>query len=383
MKTSEIITPAYITDTEVFEDNFKSIGTLKNLMYPKNRQSVSFKTNYHPAFLVKAKELGVMAEVVSPKEYAMAASLGYDDNEIIYNGVIPDLSNKMRVAKNGGIVNLESISEIEDMRKACEEIGIKVKIGVRLNIGAVHGSVSRFGIDVCSDDYTRLKELNGGSIEINCVHCHVSQARGLEDFSMRVREMAKHAKELGAKIIDIGGNRYGKMTKPFKMQFNGHIPTQDTYMETICTEMYKCFPNGDVMLVTEDGTPVFSNAMHLLATVIGKKKICGRTYIVVDTKREDVGASCAVKSPDCINISGPHADFLENAQIDGCSCVELDHIVRDYRGAAEIGDKILFLNVGAYSNNFSCGFISDSPQYIDCKDIEDWGFVKKFINSRY
>lgn len=372
-------TPVYICDTKQFKKNITDFRDAIKTHYPSYRMGYSFKTNYYEGFVKAVKKLGEFAEVVSPKEFAIAVKAGFELNEIIYNGVIDDFENKLDVARTGGIVNVDNMDEFKKFNDYCNEQNEHLEIGVRLNIEIGSDVFSRFGIVIDSDDYLWLADKkNHPFVDIKSVHCHLSQARSLEYFRRRVKIMANAARVLGASVVDIGGNMFGKMDKAFEAQFPEHVPTFDEYAEAIGKTMIKEFPKGDVLLITEDGTPVVSNAMHLLAKVIGIKDIRGQQVIVLDTKREDVGASCITKIPSTLNIGGADPDQrieATDAIAFGCTCVEIDYLLRKYNGMIGVGDKLLFLNIGAYSLNNGCDFITNKPRCIKAEDVPDYAKI--------
>lgn len=364
LSVSKIQTPSYISDIEAFKSNIIDFRNAVKQYYPNYRMGYSYKTNYHTAFCRAVDELGEFAEVVSPKEYELAKSLDVKDENIIYNGLIDDFDTKVVVARNGGIVNIENLHEFKKFVEYTDANNMSLELGVRLNFDIGNGIVSRFGIDVDGEDFKfLLNKENYKMIRIKSVHCHISQARSLEFFRRRVTEMIKYADILGADIIDIGGNMFGRMDESFKKQFGCYVPTFEEYAKVIGKEMLNAYPNGEKTLITEDGTPVVSNAMHLISTVIGVKQIKGQTFVVVDTKREDVGASCAVKSPSYLHF-GKATNFVRSAQVHGCTCVEIDLLIREYDGPVNIGDKIVFKNIGAYSHNNTNDFIT-----IGCSNV--------------
>lgn len=370
LNVREIQTPVYICDIKAFKGNITDFRKAVNKYYPNYHIGYSYKTNYYQDFCKEVDKLGEYAEVVSPKEYHYAKELGIRDENIIYNGVIPDFANKLNVALNGGIVNIENLHEFKNFVDWSNAKQRHIELGVRLNFDIGNGVISRFGFDTTGEDFQfLLNKYNFPFIAIKSVHCHISQARSLEFFRKRVQSMIKFADMLGASIIDIGGNMFGRMDDSFKEQFNEYVPTFEEYAEVIGIEMAKAYPNGEKMLVTEDGTPVVSNAMHLLATIIGVKEVQGNTFIVLDTKREDVGASCICKSPSYQHF-GKDENHVEKATVFGCSCVEIDYLVREYNGPANIGDKILIRNIGAYSYNTTNNFITHGCRnVVQMKDI--------------
>lgn len=366
MLSGDLKTPLYIADKSDFKRNITDFITAFRKYYPNYNIGYSFKTNYCEDFINVVKEVGGYAEVVSPKEYQLARNYGFDYSQIIYNGVIPDLEDKIRCANHGGIVNVDNVGELGSLLGICTS---PLAIGVRLNFDIGNGVVSRFGIDVESKGYQEIKELQRrGVLKIKCVHCHISYARGLSFFKKRAELMAQYAKELGASIVDIGGNMFGRMDDSLKVQYGEYVPSYEEYAKVIGEIFAREFPNGEVQLITENGTPIVSTSMSLLATIIGKKVIKGRTMLVVDCKRDDVGFVCHTKNPTC-NVFTDAGDYVEHATIYGCTCIENDIIHRDYSGYANIGDKILISNVGAYGCNVANGFITPKPRCICIDDV--------------
>lgn len=361
MLNGDLKTPLYIADKSDFKRNITDFIAAFRKYYPNYNIGYSFKTNYCKEFIEVVKEVGGYAEVVSPKEYQLARNYGFDYSQIIYNGVIPDLDDKIRCANHGGIVNVDNVGELGSL------LGLSTSplaIGVRLNFDIGNGVVSRFGIDVESKGYQEIIELQRrGLIRVKCVHCHISYARGLSYFKKRAEIMARYAKELGASIVDIGGNMFGRMDDSLKMQYGEYVPSYEEYAKVIGEVFAREFPNGEVQLITENGTPIVSTSMSLLATIIGKKVIRGKTMLVVDCKRDDVGFVCHTKNPPCSVLSND-SDYVEHATIYGCTCIENDIIHRDYSGPANIGDKILISNVGAYGYNVANDFITLKPKCI-------------------
>lgn len=361
-----ISTPLYISDKSDFKRNITDFIAAFRKYYPNYNIGYSFKTNYCREFIEIVKEVGGYAEVVSLAEYQLARNYGFEDHEIIYNGVIPDTEDKIRCANHGGIVNIDNVGELGSLIGICT---VPLAIGIRLNFDIGNGVVSRFGIDVDSKGYQEIKELQQRSVlRIKCIHCHISYARGLSYFKKRAEMMAKYAKELGASIVDIGGNMFGRMGDSLKSQYGEYIPSYEEYAKVIGEVFAKEFPNGEVQLITENGTPIVSTSMSLLATIIGKKVIKGKTMLVVDCKRDDVGFVCHTKNPPC-NVLADTGDYVEHATIYGCTCIENDIIHRDYSGYANIGDKILISNIGAYGCNVANDFITHRPKCISVDGI--------------
>lgn len=364
-------TPCYICDMRAFEKNIRDIERIVKIRYPNFRIGFSYKTNYYQSFQEVAKRLGCYAEIVSPKEYVMALEVGNSDKDIIYNGVIGDFANKLRVALAGGIVNIENIPELIEFVNFTNKHAVDIEVGIRVNFDVGNGLVSRFGIDVESSDYEWLKDpSNHPFLSFKCVHFHLGGARAPEYFRSRVRKAVVIARELGAKIVDIGGNIYGRMGDDFKAQLPFTAPSLEEVCEAIGDEMLDCCPEVDMELIAECGSPVCSDAMHLLTTITNVNEVRGHVFITCDCRNTDAGWSVSKYDPTHLHYSkrfkfepwkDPVADtknLVKDAVVCGCECREKDILIRNYNGPASVGDRLLIKNVGSYSYSVVNDFIT-------------------------
>lgn len=378
-------TPVYVFDKEQFIKNVKDINRAFGIRYPNFRIGYSYKTNYAPAVCRLANKLGCFAEVVSPMEYENARKLGVRYEDIIYNGVIPDVSGKANVAVFGGIINVDNLAELIELNKRFAFLEVNAKIGVRLNFDIGNGVVSRFGFDVGGEDYQKMKQLvkESSNLTLVGVHCHISKARELQFWEKRVEGIIKYVNDLKdsgcmkrVEYIDLGSNLYGSMEPCLAEQFGEYIPTFDDYAAVICKPLYHAFRDRPPMLILEPGTPTVANAMGVLATVVGKKTVQGKTFLMMDCSKFNLGAIAGVKNVPIKVYHFSEGEHVENADMVGYTCIEDDVVYHGFTGDIAIGDKVLFKNVGAYSNTFSPHFIMPTIGM-----VEDNGKVLKTRES--
>lgn len=370
LRVDQLPTPIYITDVGSFSRNLITFGEELRKVYCNARIGYSLKTNYHVPFLKEVQRLGEMAEIVSPMEYNYAVGLGCFNNEdIIYNGVIPDIRTKLQIAEKGGIANFDNVDQLKD----ADDYGYPevCDVGVRLNFDMNTGIVSRFGVDVESKDEMSwlLDHKVHPHIRINKLHCHYSGARELYQFRRRVEKMARYARMFGADTIDIGGNMFGVLSPEFADQYESVVPSLSDYAYAIGSEMKRQFPDENVRLIVEGGTPFVTNAMHLLTKVRNIKTIRGKQYVTVDCRNEDVGWTCRYKEPVVHSLCNGDESF---STIFGSECTETDVIRRSYYGPVEKGGLMLVKDIGAYSSNLVNDFITyGCKMFFDISEIDD------------
>lgn len=368
----KISTPCYVVDMFAFEKNVRDIQRLVRKHYPNFRIGYSYKTNYYEPFLEKAMELGCYAEIVSPEEYRMARCVGNTHKNIIYNGVIADFSHKLAVAIDGGIVNIENIPELTEFITFTNKHAIPLEVGLRINFDVGNGLVSRFGIDIDSPVFEQIIDpFAHPFLTFKSIHFHLGGARAPEYFRSRVRKTVQIARKVGASIVDIGGNIYGRMGEDFKAQLPFQAPTLEEVSTAIGEEMALCCPEEDLELIAECGSPICSNAMHLLTTITNVNEVRGQTFITCDCRNTDAGWSISKYDPSREHI-GKTTNVVKHAIVCGCECREKDILIRDYNGPANVGDKLLIKNVGSYSYSVVNDFISPGCRVV--KDIKDIGY---------
>lgn len=377
-------TPVYVFFKDKFRSNIESLNNAFRLRYPRFRAGYSYKTNYTAHICREADKLGCFAEVVSPMELYRATSLGVDYENVIYNGVIPDIEGKAKVALGGGIVNVDNLQELIALEEFLLSRNLSGDIGVRLNFDIGNGVVSRFGFDVGGTDYFAMQEVIRKSqcLRLVGVHCHISKARELPFWEKRISRIIHYVQELidsgcieDLRYIDLGSNLYGSMDPELAAQFDDNVPTFDDYAEVICKPLYYAFREDPPLLILEPGTPAVANAMGVLATVVGFKKVQGKTFILTDCSKFNLGAIAGVKNVPIVMYASQPGEKVENADFVGYTCIEDDVVYRGYSGNVSVGDKVLFTNVGAYSNTFSpqfimptIGMISESGKVLKRRD---------------
>lgn len=183
------------------------------------------------AALYKSPQLrAIYAEVVSPMELQHARKF-VDDKHIIYNGVIPDTENKYTVARNGGMVNVENLTELTAINGCAARDGVEVEVGIRVNLNLEGVAQSRFGIRISPENYEAITALK--NIKVVGIHCHITKSRDLEYWAQKAEQMAHIATIFNARYIDLGGNMYGPMNPELVKQFSRKIPTFSDYADCI------------------------------------------------------------------------------------------------------------------------------------------------------
>lgn len=361
----------FVFDRDHFENNISNIRrSFSNVGVPLDI-GYSFKTNFTPYICKTARRLGCKAEVVSPFEYSLARRYGFSPDEIIYNGVCKDVWQAYACAELGGIVNCDTVTEFSKLAEIAKTKGKKIKLGVRVSFPAGNGVNSRFGIPCESNEFEELLALLSDSsvtehVELAGIHCHISKARQLHYWRLRISKMLDIAKVLHVTdYIDLGGDMFSEMERDMSKQFGGYCTMQE-YASVIAQELSHA--DKKYRIILEAGTPTIANAMSLYSRVtsIKRRPNYPNDVVILNTSKFDLGyASTVLNLPITVYKTGGSARRkLHTAIFSGYTCIEDDKIYRGYTGELGVGDTVVFRNVGAYSISQSPAFILPQPEIL-------------------
>lgn len=358
----------YLFNADRFIRNFTDLQNEFRQIYPNTSIGYSYKTNWMPEIGSIVHTLGGYAEVTSPMEKDIARkAVGVSGREVIYNGIIPDIS-MLEVARFNGKVNIESVDALRFFLNSAEKVDIKdLEVGIRIRY-----EDSRFGMNEV-EALGAAKKLGREGHKLAGIHCHVGGSRSLDTWKKKTQYVLRIAekleKELGypLKYIDLGGHMYGRMVPELAAQF-GEIPTFKDYAEIVGAEMNNYAESRGTMpeLILEPGTALIADAVTVLARIENVKEI-----------RDGLVATLSVSSYDCGMIADYKDLPIENITRDanhaktticGYTCMEEDFISRNAHIYPCIGDIVHIQNCGAYSLSMKGNFIYEPLPVLKVND---------------
>ncbi len=372
----EFGSPLFVFSEKRLRQKFREFKNAFTLRYPNVEFSWSYKTNYLDAICAILHSEGETAEVVSEFEYEKARRLGVPGNKIIYNGPYKPLSSLKTAVKEGARINIDHFEEISDLEEVAKELGVKVKVGIRLNMDTgIKPQWSRFGFNLESgqalDAVKRIAA--GGVLELCGLHCHIGtfildpsayekEVKKLVEFAYKVED------KFGFKIeyLDIGGGFPSKnRLKGVYLPPDVAVPSIDEFAEKICGALLSSLRPGDYpKLILESGRAIVDEAGFLITTVHASKRMPDgrRAYVLdagvnilftafwyhfnIEVDREVVGPPepCILYGPLCMNI-----DVVDDD-------VNLPPLPR--------GTKLIISPVGAYNVTQWMQFIRYRPAVV-------------------
>ena len=352
----------YLFEKKEFVDNYNELVSSFRKYYSNYQLCYSYKTNYTPAICKIVKSLGGYAEVVSDMEYWLALKVGYSADKIVFNGPCKGDYLNYHI-KNNGFNNADNFEELYRISKIAKGNPNRIiKTGIRVNLDIIDGFTSRFGFDIKQIPEV-LDFLKKNNILLDGIHCHISRARGLNEWIKRANIMLGIIKDYNLnniRYISLGSGMYGKMDDSLLKQFPSNIPSYDDYAKSVLKIFDDYYKNSNIkpFLFTEPGTTIISKYFDFATKVNHFKEISGKTFVVVDGSIHNLGETAQMKKlpVNVINIGRPKKDICDSAIV-GYTCLEQDVLYSSFSGHISVGDFVIFGNVGGYS-------IVDKPPFI-------------------
>lgn len=364
-------TPCYTIHLDIFEKNCREVmDAFEEAWGGRVEYGYSVKTN-HDAGLMKYAhaKLGWFIETVSPDELELAFNLGFDAENIIFNGPCKCSRQDalINAIRGGAYVNLDNLDDVSFVCGHVSDVRDASRIGIRVNYNleaecpgetTAGESVSRFGIDVENKDFARAVDmLRSAGIEPAGLHMHTStRSRSTAVFTSLARKAAQLVNDYGLKLhfVDMGGGYFGGQKVEGK-------PSMEQYAQVITRELKKALNPEMTTLILEPGASVIATSVTYETSVLSVRDIRGTKIVTMDGTLLHVNPFMAHRNQPYSTslIADYDARPVDGHQIIcGCTCMENDRFADEHSvRRLEPGDVLSFRFAGAYTMAFNSNFI--------------------------
>lgn len=365
-------TPFFLISEERLNANINDFLFALAQIWPNSQLSYSVKTNSLPWLLKHLYKKNVYAEVVSDEEYDLAKLCGYPIERIVFNGPIKS-SDYLKAAINGGaLVNLDSQSDVNTFLSMhlskIANVGVRINVDVSVfdatDVGYTEDGF-RFGFSEENGELARVINQIKASYPDQPFglhfHCN-SVTRSLGVY----RVIACYANELIRKYqitpsyIDMGGGFFGGVEGK---------PTAIQYISAIREILSKTVDINKTKLVLEPGSAIIGSVVDLYTSVLDAKNTKCARIVTTDGSRIHIDPLWA-KSRYMYSLESESSEKNPRQVICGYTCMDHDRlmVLKDEK-QLDVGDRIVYHRVGAYSVTFGGMFIRYLPDvYVECCD---------------
>lgn len=367
MKKRDILalkTPCFVFDVDRFARNYQAFS---EALGSNGVVAYSVKTNRHNDVLRMVLRLGGMIEVVSAEEYRLVRSLGFDIKRIIYNGPLKDYHSFCEAMNGGAIVDIETWREIEWLKDVAPRgVGLRISVNVSElspKDAVKANDVSRFGFDDASGEVSeaikRVTSIAGMSVV--GLHLHRTTDSRRVDF---YRSLAHFAVSLCSKYslrpdyLDFGGGYHA---------LGPGRPTPEHYVRAFNKSLIGT-SLSDCHIIMEPGNGLVANSFDYITEVIDAKN----GHVTVDGTRNDIDPIYRRMDykRNIVRLATEELHIIENQIVGGCTCMERDVLMELKNSEAlQVGDRIVFHEVGAYTLALAPSFIRRPAKVITIPSI--------------
>lgn len=253
----------------------------------------SVKASSNLALLSRFARWGAGFDVVSGGELARVLRAGGEPSKTVFAGVgktRAELEQALRARIL--LVNVESAEELELLDQVGRAAGVGAPFAIRVNPDVdarTHRSIStglrtsKFGIPVSEARalYERSRRMKG--LVAKGVDCHIgsqlTDARPLLEAVRRVAALYRQLVSEGHRLefLDVGGG--------LGIRYRTETPPKPEEWARVLREASK---DVATTLVVEPGRVLVGNAGILLTRVLGRKRVPGRRFVIVDAGMNDL-----------------------------------------------------------------------------------------------
>ncbi|MCB1386997.1 MAG: diaminopimelate decarboxylase, partial [Nitratireductor sp.] len=353
---AEVGTPFYCYSTATLERHYNvfsgAFGDIPSLV------CYAMKANSNQSVLTTLARLGCGADVVSGGELKRALAAGIPPEKIMFSGV-GKTDAEMDAALEAGILcfNVESVPELHALSARAVAMGRTASVSFRINPDVdakTHAKIStgkkedKFGVpwDQAEKIYALAATLPG--IAVTGIDMHIgSQITELEPFDhafSRLEGLVRRLRAEGHSIhhVDLGGG----LGIPYRGD-NEPPPGPDAYADIVKRHVRAL----DCQVIFEPGRLIVGNAGILVGSVIYRKEMEHKTFLIADTAMNDLIRPTLYDAwHDIRAVMEPAADAeWSNCDVVGPVCETGDFMAHDRPlPPLQRGDLFAISSAGAY-----------------------------------
>ncbi len=401
-------TPLYFVDEKTLHDKLLELHHAYKKFQGDVKIAYSIKANFNPSILKTFMKDGITFDLTSLGELYFIKRLNGVPENIIYTSVTEELDEYIEVLENGikrivvssyyGFINLSKAVRIVNIRPKIM-VRINPEVGVKAEVRASYKN-GKFGVPFnggkIDSAYFIVKSIfNNPLLEFEGFHFHLGSqitnficyVNALDRLNSLINKLKKEINNFSITTLDIGGG-----TPVF---YNDPVPTPDEMASIYIEKLNKLvFNHGNFTLMIESGRFLVAESSIMVSKIVNTKEYNDHKIIILDTGYHLLLDAALLKQEypqeviPCendiyeMNIGSKRKNSsVKNIHLTGRLCDTFDVFpvskVSDL-SYADIGNYVLFYNIGAYSLVFNMPFHCQTKPPVLMKTISnDFKLIRK------
>ncbi|MBL8120127.1 MAG: type III PLP-dependent enzyme [Anaerolineae bacterium] len=354
LRDPNTVTPALVLDFENISHTYDRFTDA----FPNGLVFYAVKANANPDIIRLVVEKGGGLEIASLAELELSLRAGATGEQIICSNPIKNPIFLQRMYEAGVYaVVVDSTYEVEKVARYAPGMRVYVRLAVD-NQGSVLPLAGKFGVS--GDEALQLFDMarDYGLTPIGLSFHVGSQCLKVQNWVNAIRACGDIWSEAEARghemsFLDIGGGF------PAGHYHDANIPTIEAIGEAVMDAVRGFIPSYVRMLVLEPGRGLVGESGRLLVEVVGKAKRGDATWLYLDAGVFNGMMETFEGFPPVAALMTDDADArpMMRYTLAGPSCDSCDVVARDFEmPETHIGDRIMFLDAGAYTNEYAVAF---------------------------
>jgi diaminopimelate decarboxylase len=401
-------TPLYFVDEKTLHDKLIELHHAYKKFKGDVKVAYSVKANFNPSVLKSFMKDGVTFDLTSLGELYFIKRLNGSPDNIIYTSITEELDEYIELLKNGikrivvssyyGFINLSKAANVVNIRPKIM-VRINPEVGVKAEVRATYKN-GKFGVPfnggkIDSAFFIVKSIFDNPLLDFEGFHFHlgsqitdfVCYVNALERLNSLLNKLKKEINNFSITTLDIGGG-----TPVF---YNDPVPAPDEMASIYIEKLNKLVSNhGNFTLMIESGRFLVAESSIMVSKIVNTKEYNDHKIIILDTgyhllldsallKQEYPQEAIPCESDVCEMNFGSKSTHssIKNIHLAGRLCDTFDVFpvskVSDL-SCADIGNYVLFYNVGAYSLVFNMPFHCQTKPPVLMKTIDnDFKLIRK------
>jgi len=321
----------------------------------------SVKSNNNSRILKELSNLHLGADVVSKGELILALNSKISPKKIVFSGVGKTYEEiEFAAKKKILLINVESESEIETIRKVAKKINRNIDIGIRLNPNVDAKTIKQITTGKYSNKFWLIekdaiklikKYKSSKYLNIKCLSVHIgSQIISHVPYLNMLKSIQKiiDKTKFNFEYVDLGGG----------MGINYGENSRNLDYKKYSKQIEKFIKKNKVKIIFEPGRSIIGNAGYLLSKIIYIKKTTKINFIILDTGMNDLMRPALYKAfHKIIPTKRKLGRILKKHEFVGPICETTDKFLstKFYQKLNE-GDNVVICDVGAYGKVLSSNY---------------------------
>jgi diaminopimelate decarboxylase len=339
------------------------------------RHWLSFKTQPLRPLIELWRDWGLGIEVVSPFELHAAVASGLTPDRILVNGTAKQrwLAGTSLERLN---VHFDSSTEVHALIETAR--AHHWRIGLRCQVHGLEYPHDRDQFGMTPGEIVEaIAHLRAGGLTPRGVHFHIgSNVRTVQDFAAAVQQVRRTCDlaRFEPEYLDVGGG----LPAPGERAIDGaacDAPFDLSGWTTWMSSLRTAFPALQEVWL-ENGRFMTARSGALIVSVIDRKDRDETVYIICDGGRTNHARLSAVEVHDVV-VDPDRGGRTRSMTVCGPTCGAVDRLGRfDLPDAVRIGDRLLWMNAGAYALPLETRFSFGLAPVIWCDEAGDLSLAR-------